>query len=396
MMVDRILSPRRLRIYPLAALAGVVIGMTIFLALSDGLRAPRGGRVGGDFPAFYGAGRLVRGGQVESLYDARAQQGAQADLLPSIEGGWVHFAYPPQVAAVAAAFTLLDFKAAYLLHTLLMAACCVASLALLRAPLSILRHEFWPAIAATLTFYPMFRAVVGGQNTAVSLLCAAGAVACLARGRAFAAGAVLGAWLFKPQFAVPVVLVVALAGHPRVLAGFGAAAGLWYLAGIPLAGAEWPLWWWREGVVPFVAADVAVDTGNGISLMEVANDFGIAAAGSIGALVVALVTLYAVVRHRQAHPAALVGLAANAAVLASPHALYYDGGLAVLGLAAAGEVLGMSAQRYIVGAWLIAALHEIPGAALFRPVLIAVLASFVLSARACAVPGRDSQPRSGP
>ena len=83
----------RLRRLLVAALAGIIIGFVILLATSDGLRTIRGGRIGGDLPAFYGAARIVRAGETQHLYDPATQEAAQKDLLPV--AGRVAFAYPP-------------------------------------------------------------------------------------------------------------------------------------------------------------------------------------------------------------------------------------------------------------------------------------------------------------
>ena len=40
------------------------------------------GRLGGDFPAFFGAGRIVAEGHVAELYDWHAQKASQAGLHP--------------------------------------------------------------------------------------------------------------------------------------------------------------------------------------------------------------------------------------------------------------------------------------------------------------------------
>src|SRR3954462_10897898 len=77
---------RRLRRLLVAALIGVAIGFGVLLATSQGLRTIRGGRIGVDLPAFYGAARIVRGGEIRRLYDAEAQEAAQKDLLPGTGG----------------------------------------------------------------------------------------------------------------------------------------------------------------------------------------------------------------------------------------------------------------------------------------------------------------------
>src|SRR5205823_271266 len=126
-------------------------------------------------------------------------------------------------------------------HVLLMAACVVAALACLRAVLPALRGELLPAAAATLTFYPIFRAVLGGQNTPVSLLCAAGAAMALARGRDLSAGLWMGAWLFKPQLALPVAAVILIRSTDRLgfAAGVAAVGVVYYAIGAAVGGWSW-------------------------------------------------------------------------------------------------------------------------------------------------------------
>src|SRR6185369_18019498 len=146
--------------------------------------------------------------------------------------------YPPFVAAGYAPLTWLPFKAAYVVHVLVMALCVVAAMALLRAALPALQRDLLPIVAAALGFYPIFRAVLGGQNTPLSLLCAAGVAAALARRRDWLAGVWAGAWLFKPQYAVAVaaMLLVGRIDRRRFLVGFAAVALGYYAVGWILAG----------------------------------------------------------------------------------------------------------------------------------------------------------------
>ena len=51
-----------------------------------------------------------------------------------------------------------------------MAGALVGALALLRKPVPIIGQYWLPSIAASLAFYPVFRAVGGGQNTAITVL----------------------------------------------------------------------------------------------------------------------------------------------------------------------------------------------------------------------------------
>ena len=93
-------TPRRQRLYPMAVLIGLVLGFSIFVLTTQGLTSVLGGRMGGDFPAFYAAGRLAASPHPERLYDPAAQQDAQRDLIPGAPNGWIPFAYPPHVATL--------------------------------------------------------------------------------------------------------------------------------------------------------------------------------------------------------------------------------------------------------------------------------------------------------
>jgi hypothetical protein len=373
-------SPDRLRRLLIAILAGVGVGLVVLLASSKGLTTINGGRVGGDLPAFYGAARIVRDGHGDRLYDPQLQEAAQQDLLPA--PGRLPFPYPPYVAVAYVPLTWLPFKAAYLVHVLVMAACVAGAIGYLRRALPALRAEFLPAVAATLAFYPVFRAVLGGQNTPLSLLCAAGAAAALSRGNALTAGVWMGVWLFKPQLALPVAFFVLLrnSNRARFAIGMAAVGAAYYLVGAAIGGWLWPAWWLREGAFPFAAADLVVDRMNGISLPIAATALGIAPAGWVAAFAVAVYALWIAWRERP-DPVTLVSIAAAAAVLCAPYVLYYDGGLAALGLIAAWAVRP-SWVPVIAGLWLLAWLQPLRVWLPVPPVTVVLAASMLLAARA--------------
>jgi hypothetical protein len=336
-----------------AVLAGAVIGFVVLLATSTGLVTVRGGRIGGDFPAFYGAGRLVAAGRTEALYDPAAQNAAQADLFPAGVAGRIHFPYPPYVAVAYVPLTWLPFKAAYAVQVVSMAAAVVWAIVLLGRAVPNLRASSAIAAAATLSCYPMFRAVLGGQNTSASLLCAAGAAAAMAGGNPLAAGIWSGAWLFKPQLALPVAIGLFLRSdrRDRFLGGFLLMAASYYAVGVVIAGWMWPGWWWREGVVPFAAADVAIDRGNAISIPALLSGTALQSASWVGPVI--LLALIFIAAWRRLPAVWLAAATAAAAVLASPHALYYDGGLAMLGLLAA-AAWNPSQRAVAVATWALA------------------------------------------
>ena len=239
----------------------------------------------------------------------------------------------------------------------------------------------------------MFRAVLGGQNTSLSLLCGAGAAAALARGRDFTAGLWVGVWLFKPQLALPVaaLLFIRASSRARFLPGVALVAALYYLVGSAMGGWNWIAWWWYDGAIPFAEADLEVDRGNGISFAELAYEWGVTPLKWAGAAAAILFALWTAWRRDDLHPLALVGVAAGTAALIAPHALYYDGGLAALGLVAVGA-LRPSRLPVIALLWLIAWAQPFRSSLPLPPMMVVLIASMILAARDARTGAVSSRP----
>ena len=321
-------SPR-LRRWSFAVLLGLGIGFGVFIGTSNGVRAINGGRVGGDFAAFYGAGALVLTGQGAGLYDRDKQRAVQQEFLPDHPDGWVDFAYPPFVAVLFVPLALLPFKWAFSIYSLAQVCACVGAVQLAATVSPRVRANRIAAVAVTLSFYPLMRSVLGGQNTGFSLLCAVGLAVSLCRSRDFAAGLWAAAWLFKPQLALPVMLL----GGVRRGRGFWVAVvlggALWYGLGALAGGFAWPVWWWSDGVVRFVQTDVSFDLSNGISLREVGLRLGVGIlATAVSALWLGMTAWRCWFWKGSAVP--LIVTATVATLLISPHTLFYDAGLLVL------------------------------------------------------------------
>ena len=72
----QIITPWRLKCYPVAVLLAITVALLICLFSGEGAQT-LGGKLGGDFPAFYGAGRIVLDGNVDQLYNVEQQLAAQ-------------------------------------------------------------------------------------------------------------------------------------------------------------------------------------------------------------------------------------------------------------------------------------------------------------------------------
>jgi hypothetical protein len=190
-----------------------------------------------DFTIYYTGARLIRSERA-SLYDLATQYRTELSFTHvPIRLGPLPFNHPPFEALLFVPFTLLDFWPAYLLWT-------AFNLIMLTAVVTLLARHF-PGFAAvspltigigSIAYFPITIGIIQGQDIILLLLLVVLAVICLEREHAEVAGALLGLGLFRPQWALPLVLLFAIRRW-RVLLGFAPVAVI--LAGISAAIMGW-------------------------------------------------------------------------------------------------------------------------------------------------------------
>lgn len=320
---------RRYDRYAFVLVATIIAALVVATVTGDGADTATG-RLGGDYPAFYGAGSIVLDGDVADLYDPARQASAQVGLLA--EGDVLFFAYPPPVAAAYVALAAMPYRISYLVHSLLMLAALGGSLFLLRPVAPVVRRLPGLTLLVALTFYPMLRAVTGGQNTALTVLLVVLALRFEHDGRPLLAGLAVAALLYKPQFGVPIAALLLVPPRWAILRGWALGAGAFYAAGAVVAGPGWVQSWWSEAT-GFAEVNEGVNGFLFISVPGmVANWIGTGT--TVGAILVGvgLVVAAAVVLliwTRTNDVVARWTLAAAAVVLVLPQALYYEAGLLV-------------------------------------------------------------------
>jgi hypothetical protein len=331
----------RLRVYPLALLAALVAALLLAVLTYD--RDHPTTRLGGDYPSFYAAGSIALAGDWDDLYSAERQSVEQAGLIDD-EGGYLYFSYPPFVAAVYIPLATLAYPLSFFVHTVLMALALVAAI---RFSWPWLEAVGWPMVALvalSLAFYPLLRAVPGGQNTTLSILLLAAAVRLERDEAPFWAGLALAGLLFKPQFGVVIVPLLLLTRRWRVLTGWVVGAGLLIALSGLLMGGMWLSDWWDQAAA-FRDQNVAANGANFVSLpgfFENLLGAGEAAAFVLGYVIAGLfglVVAYFWWRYPKSQHLERYALAAAAVVLAAPQTLYYDAGLLLLGLGAVAAVI---------------------------------------------------------
>ncbi len=309
---------------PRALIAAVIVGWLITVLTSSGTSTLTG-RLGGDFPAFYGAGSIMLDGDVDQLYDFERQRFEQREIF---ETGFLAFAYPSYVAAAYAPLAALDFRTAYVVHTLLSLGAIAAAILLARRFSDTADRYPWLIGAAAVLSYPLLRAYLGGQNTAFGLLVIVGAWLLLSQNRDLSAGLVLSLLAYKPQFLLPIAGVIVLAGRWRVVAGGAAGLAAHYGAGALLSGWRWPVEWWAEAV-RFSNIDQVVNGPRSIAWRGLTDLLGseslwLPVAGATVVWIAAIAW-----QHAKRDLIGVLAVALPAMLLMAPHAMFYDAGLAL-------------------------------------------------------------------
>ena len=375
-----------IRLAPIAVIVGVCVAI-LGAAFAGSGASTVGGRLGGDFPAFYAAGRIVIEGSGDVLYDPATQAEFQEALYPQSDG-YLFFAYPPFTAVAYAALAILPYRLAFAIHGLLAVAALWGAVRLARPLLPSLlrsrRHEL-AAVAVMLAMYPILRSVLGGQNTAFTILLLAAVWRFGVDHHPAFSGLSLAALLYKPQYGVLALMLVAAARRWKILAWWLAGAAVAYLAGVAVAGWGWPASWLDQSGVfndenLVVNGDLMVSSiGWFRSLFGVVQTWpGVVGFGL--AAVVGLAT--AVAWWRRGIEAEALALASTAIVIGAPSALYYDAGIAAGAIAVGAERSWPGRARVVAGvvvvSWSQLAASTLGWSPLF-PVLVGV---FIWSAAA--------------
>ncbi len=329
-------APAVLQLVALALLIGWSVATVAHYAqLRLGVDAS-GRAGGGDFLAFYAAGRMIAAGDGPQLYSLKSQQAAQKELFaPAAYDGLATFLNPPSFALPFAVLSTLPFTASHAVYCCLMIAAMLAGLQLLKPHLPRLRERGgWLTICGlTLTFYPIVITATGGQNTPLSFLLLAWAYAALKRARPLTAGLALGLLAFKPQLAAFPLLLLLIQRRFNVLLAAGGVLALQYVLGAAIVGADWPLRHARllDSYAPLEAAFNGLKSISIFGALEAHGGLsGWRVAALLAAAALALLIAASGAPRATASLEAIWSVAICAGLLLSPHTQWYEVGLLAL------------------------------------------------------------------
>jgi hypothetical protein len=181
-----------------------------------------------DFTIYYTAGTIVREGMGHELYDDAVQFRVQKAFAPQVATrlGALPFNHPPFEAVVFVPLSYFPYRVAYLLWNLMNLAMLAALPILLRAHVPALSSgPPWAWTLASLAFFPIFFALLQGQDAILLLFLYALAFVSWKRRRLVWAGAWLACGMFKFHLVLPFVLLMLIheetpQGRRKILTGF--------------------------------------------------------------------------------------------------------------------------------------------------------------------------------
>jgi len=255
-----------------------------------------------------------------------------------------------------------------------------------------LNKHFMPAFALSVSFFPIFKAITGGQNTVITMLLIALSWKAVEQNREYLAGVYIGLMLFKPQFALPLTGVYLLSGRWRIVVSFGAVAILCYIVGALMIGPDW-LAVWLENAAWQVQAYSMIDKENAVSwlgfteaVLGVGNQWALIIGWALTVLTVIGISLLWWTGGLKNDSAALIGMTSICLVLIPPHVIFYDAGLLLFAcvviasrpLILKAELLGMI--------WLLSWSQMFAGFVGFSPLFFITMGTGVLAAHRLVLP----------
>lgn len=163
---------------------------------------------------------MLLSGHSSEIYDYDAELKAQRRSVVEDRSPVMPFVFAPYSLALFAPLAILPYSYAVLLWYGVNVALLVAVPLLLRHRLNMNSNHVAFAVISMGLFYPITTALAQGQLMPLTPFLFTLVFLSLEQGRDFRAGCLLAVAVYKPQFVVPLLLVLAFLSHWRAVRGF--------------------------------------------------------------------------------------------------------------------------------------------------------------------------------
>jgi len=205
-----------------------------------------------DFSIFYTAARILASGQGHHLYDDNLQEAVQrsfGEAAVERRGTILPFNHPPFEAVLFVPLAHFSYLTAYLIWVTINLGLLCALIYLLRPRFAGLGQEpFSLWFLSALAFFPIFIALIQGQDSILLLFCYGMVLLGLRRNAEWQAGTWLALGLFKFNLVLPFALPLCVLWRRKVIGGFTSMAALLVALGLTVTGwrgfLEYPAYVW--------------------------------------------------------------------------------------------------------------------------------------------------------
>ena len=380
---DSFVTRARVRLTAILVLAATVIGLFYLFATAHGTVDSLGRPLGTDFSNVWTAGWMADHGRAPEAWDWPTQHDVQKQVHHDPAIPFYGWHYPPPFLIIATLLAQFPYVAALLIWqgmTLLLALC------LIRRILPGDRDAILAALGA-----PVVLVCLGhGQNAflTASLL---GAGMLLLDRRPWIAGMLLGALVYKPQFAVLIPILILARGNWRAFIAAGLTVTALCLLTLAIWG--WPVWQAFRDSLPLTQHIIIEAGATGWEKIQspfsATRQWGgaIPLAYAVQGIVTAIAIAAAALAARRGSMEVRGAAALSAALLCTPYVLDYDFvllGVAIAFLAADMKRRGALAWEptWLAYAWLAPLFGRSLSELTHVPInLIAAIAVLVLAVR---------------
>ncbi len=310
----------------------------------------------GDFAGFYAPAVIAANGQWDRLYDAALQRDLENSAWPNFSNQYYMSVYPPFVAVLLKPLGHLSPENARLIFFIISLAAYTLTILILASFNRFIRKNLLFSFSSLLLAGPLFAGVLGGQNTAISMLLLTASAWCIRRSIRrsslmweYISGALLGIWMIKPQFGCLAVALLLFAGFYRSFIGaLTTATGLFFL-GYFYAGLQ-PYFDWIDALFAFSPMNYSANLHEQSSLIGFAKALSLSIKDSthlsftsllVASLLSFCLVIVVVVKMRHARQALSKYVRLRAVSnsffsmgalipLISPQTLFYDLGISII------------------------------------------------------------------
>lgn len=317
---DRLITRARVRAAAISMIAVTLIGLIALFWTAHGTVDSLGRPIGTDFSNVWTAGWMADHGRAPQAWDWPTQYAVQQQVHRNAAIPFYGWHYPPPFLIIATLLAQLPYVVALLLWqgtTLALA------LLLVRRLLPGQRDAMLVALGA-----PVVMVCIGhGQNAFLTATLLGGGMMLLDR-RPWLAGVLLGALVYKPQFAALIPVLVLARGSGRAFLSAGLTVALLCLATLLLWG--WPVWQAFIDSLPLTRHIVVESGATGWEKIQspfaAIRQWGgsIPFAYAVQGVVTALAILAAALVARRGAMELRGAAALSAALLCTPYVLDYD------------------------------------------------------------------------